>query len=119
MSYRDFSIKYREVQDGVILELQGPLMLGDPASAVREQVETVIAAGKKKLAFDLLKVTFTDSSGLGALIGAMTSLDRAGGSCRFFGAPDQFVKVVKQVGLAGILDICPNEASVLEAWAKV
>lgn len=118
MGYMDFSIKYREVQDGVIFDLIGPLMLGNPASSVREQVETAIASGKKKLAFNLGKVTFTDSSGLGSLIGAITSLERIGGHCTFFGAPDQFLKVVKQVGLAGVFDISPDEKSVLEAWAK-
>jgi anti-sigma B factor antagonist len=118
MSNRNLSIIYREVQDGVILELQGPLTLGDPVEAFREHVHTLIAAGKKKLAINLAGVSYADSSGVGAMMGALTTAEGAGVLCKFFGASLQLQGILKHVGLENVLDLKSNEAAALADWKQ-
>src|SRR5215213_529446 len=52
------------------------------AGGVREQLNEAVAGGQRHLVVDLGEVAFIDSSGLGALIGALKTARQAGGDMR-------------------------------------
>lgn len=60
---------------------------------LRDAVAHALQVGKARLVIDLAKVEFMDSSGLGALIGALKSARKAGGDLRIASANEQ-VKLV-------------------------
>ncbi|HET8865432.1 MAG TPA: STAS domain-containing protein [Gracilimonas sp.] len=63
----------------VIIELKGNVMGGPDAETFREALHKLIEKGKKKVVVDLGKVKFVNSSGLGILIGGLTTMRNAGG----------------------------------------
>ena len=65
----------------VILSLKGRLTVGE-ASAVREKVSAVAAAGSVNVVLNLEHVEYIDSTGLGALVICFTSLKKAGGALK-------------------------------------
>jgi len=70
-------------------------------------------AGSNHLAVNLAGVTDLDSSGIGALVRAFTTLKRAGGKCTFFSPNKRVLMLLKMVRLDGVLDIVEDEATAL------
>ncbi|MGH9789428.1 MAG: STAS domain-containing protein, partial [Candidatus Acidiferrales bacterium] len=54
-----------------------------------------------------------DSSGIGALVRAYTSVKNAGGKCRFFAATKRIKQTLRMVRLDSVLDMVDNEAAAL------
>ena len=68
------TLKERE-QDGlVILELSGKIMGGPDATLLNEKLHQLIDNGKSKVIANLAKVNWMNSSGLGILIGGLTTM---------------------------------------------
>ncbi|HOT97905.1 MAG TPA: STAS domain-containing protein [bacterium] len=68
--------------DVAVLELKGKLMGGPETVEIHDKVKQLIGQGAKKVVADVNKVTWMNSTGLGALIGAMSSLRNAGGDLK-------------------------------------
>lgn len=63
----------------VVFTLKGNVMGGPDAEKFRDSLHELIEEGKKEVIVDLGKVKFLNSSGLGILIGGMTTMKNAGG----------------------------------------
>lgn len=73
----------------VVLEFKGDVMGGPDAVSLNEQLHALIDQDKKNVVIDLAKVNFMNSSGLGMLIGGLTTMRNAGGDLRICNATDK------------------------------
>ncbi len=73
------------------------------AGQLKDTVTEAVAAGRQRLVVDLTKATFMDSSGLGALIGALKTARAAGGDLRIAGANEQVLMVLQLSNMDRIL----------------
>jgi len=73
----------------VVLEFKGNVMGGPDAVALNEQLHALIDQGKSNVVVDLARVNFMNSSGLGMLIGGLTTMKNAGGDLRICNATDK------------------------------
>lgn len=72
----------REQNGVVILEPKGKIMGGPDAGAIKERLHQLINQGKKKVVVDLGGVSWMNSSGLGILIGGLTTMRNNGGDLK-------------------------------------
>ncbi len=75
-------ISQRDVEDVIILELKGKLIGGSEANLLHDTMKDLITAEKRKVLIDLAHVSWIDSTGLGTLISAYTSLKKAEGELK-------------------------------------
>lgn len=77
-------MKVREIRqnDVVVFELIGRLTEGRETDTLAERINLLVDEGLKKLVFDLSKVYWIDSSGLGLLIRAYTRIQRGEGDLK-------------------------------------
>lgn len=75
-------MKQTEQDNIVILELSGKIMGGPDAALLNEKLYELIEAGKTKVIADLHKVDWMNSSGLGILIGGLTTMRNTGGNLK-------------------------------------
>ena len=88
--------KVKDLGDGIaVVNLTGRLNMVT-AVQLREVVASAVAEGHPRIAIDLSKVDFIDSSGLGALISGLKTARQAGGDLRI-AAPNEQVKLVLQL----------------------
>ena len=73
-----YSIK--EQFNCVVISLKGKLMGGPDAEKFREDLHELIEQDKTNVIVNLGKVKFMNSSGLGIIIGALTTMRKAGGN---------------------------------------
>jgi anti-sigma B factor antagonist len=79
--------KIRQVEPNVTLvELSGHLNLGNELMSLEAAVKRLIHEGARKLVFDVSKLEYIDSAGIGMLVGCNGQMDRAGGKIRVAGA---------------------------------
>jgi anti-sigma B factor antagonist len=57
-------VNIRQVGDVAIVDLSGPITLGDGSGVVRETVKDMLKVGQKNLLLNLGDVSYIDSSGL-------------------------------------------------------
>lgn len=106
-------INIRKAGRATILDLNGPLKLGEAEELFRDQIQGLVSSGSTYIAVNLSGVTDLDSSGIGALVRSFSTLKRAGGKCTFFAPTKRVVMLLKMVRLDSVLDLVEDEASAL------
>ena len=107
------NITIRKAGPAAILDLNGPLKLGEPEELFRNQIQQLMESGTTHVAVNLAGVTDLDSSGIGALVRAFTTLKRAGGKCTLYAPSKRVSMLLKMVRLDSILDLVEDEAAAL------
>jgi len=76
------NIKEKMQGDVAVVALKGNLMGEPDTTEVREKIYSLLQDDVKRIVLDLGKVKWINSSGLGSLIAAMTSVKNKGGEMR-------------------------------------
>jgi len=83
------NMQQRESNGIVILELSGKIMGGPDATLLNEKLHELIDAGKPQIVADLRNVDWMNSSGLGILIGGLTTMRNNGGDLKLANITDR------------------------------
>src|SRR5215472_12041236 len=110
------TIKVRSTDVATILDLNGPLKIGEAEQGFREKVKEVVEKGAKNLAVNLSEVPITDSSGIGAMMYTYTAVKKVGGKCKFFAPSKQVRQILKMVLLDTVFDIYDDEAAAMASF---
>ncbi|MEQ9104300.1 MAG: STAS domain-containing protein [Rhodothermales bacterium] len=78
-----------ERYNSVVITLKGNVMGGPDGSKLHDTLHDLKESGKTNIVVDLSKVKFMNSSGLGMLISAMTTMRNAGGDLRLANVADR------------------------------
>jgi anti-sigma B factor antagonist len=108
-------IHVRKTDTATILDLDGPFVMAD-APKFKTSVRQALDSGTKQLAVNMAQVSYLDSSGIGAIVGAFSAVKAAGAQCRFFAPSEQVLKVLKLVRLDTVLDLRADEAAALASF---
>lgn len=97
-----------ERDDVVVISLSGKIMGGPEAGEINELINNLIDKNKKKIVIDLENVGWMNSSGLGILIGAVTTLKNNDGKLIIVNVSDRIANLLKITKLSGVFDIEQN-----------
>ncbi len=98
------SYKISEKYNCVVIEFKGKIMGGPLAESFRDDLHKLIEAGKKEVIVDLGKVTFMNSSGLGLIIGGLTTMKNAGGDLKICQADKRIESLLMVTQLISVFD---------------
>ena len=113
LEHARFNVRF--VDKGVILDVEGPVRLGETEQALREKVQELVGKGNRNIAVNLAGVTMLDSSGIGAMVRSFTSVSRGGGKFVIFSPTKMIRQTLKMVRLDTILAIYDDETAALAA----
>lgn len=122
------SLKYdvRQTSDVTILDLNGRLSLGEalafgPGSGLvlSETIRGLTKKGQKKILLNLAGVTYVDSSGVGQLVGALTTARNQGGDIKLLKPSIHVLDLLKTTKLDGVFDIQDDEAAAIQSFSRV
>jgi len=83
------NIDVNEKGEVVVITVKGNLMGGEETLAVHEKVKELVEQGKKEFVIDLSKVKWMNSSGLGTMMGCLTSIKNGSGELRLCGVTEK------------------------------
>ncbi|MHB8410759.1 MAG: STAS domain-containing protein [Candidatus Acidiferrales bacterium] len=107
------AVQIRKAGKTAILDLNGPLMVGESEMEFRQKIQGLLDEGARRIAINLAGVAEMDSWGLGALVRHCTRVKRAGGRCIFFAPTARVLQLLKTAHLDSVLDMAENEADAL------
>lgn len=108
-------ITNREVDGVNVLALDGRIVFGEETSAVRDQVKTLLAAGRKKLVLNMENVTFVDSTGLGMLVGVRQSAKTSNAQLRLSNVETRYSELLKMTQLWPLFEVSATEADAVRS----
>jgi len=113
----------RQVRDVTILDLKGRLSLGEavafgPGSdlVLRDAVKELADSGQKKILLNLAGVSYVDSSGVGQLVGALTTARNQGVVLKLLKPVRQVQDLLKMTKLATVFDVQDDEAKAIDSF---
>jgi anti-sigma B factor antagonist len=109
-------INSREVAHVTILDVHGRIVLGDEIHSLRDAVRNLIAEGKKKIILNLAEVDYIDSSGVGELVGAFTTVRNAGGELKLLNLTQKVHDVLHVTKLYTVFDIRDDEFTAVKSF---
>lgn len=121
------SLKYdvRQTRDVTILDLNGRLSLGEalafgPGSGLvlSETIRELTKKDKKKILLNLAGVTYVDSSGVGQLVGALTTARNQSGDIKLLKPSVHVLDLLKTTKLDGVFDIHEDETAAIQSFSR-
>jgi anti-sigma B factor antagonist len=88
-----------------IIAVRGDLVIGDAETSFKKTVTRLIEEGRVNLLVDLSSVGFLDSSGLGALVRALTNTQKEGGQTKLLNAGPQIRKLLQMTKLDSVFEL--------------
>jgi anti-sigma B factor antagonist len=115
--------KIRRTGDVTILDLDGRISLTDAlwsASGVvlGKVIRELVKNGERKILLNLKGVTYVDSSGIGELTGALTSVHRQGGELKLVNPTPRVIELLRMTRLDTMFDIRDDENSAIQAFSS-
>ncbi len=108
--------KSKEQKDITVIELNGNVMGGPDATELNEELHKLVQAGKTKVVVDLGDVKFMNSSGLGMLIRALTTMRNAGGDMKLARASEKIESLLIVTKLITVFDHHESVAKAVDAF---
>jgi anti-sigma B factor antagonist len=103
--------------DGVtILDLSGRITLGDGSVTLRDAVKDVLAKGSHKILLNLADVDYIDSSGLGELVSAFTTVKNQGGELKLLHLTTKVHDLMQITKLYTVFDIKDDETTAIGSF---
>jgi anti-sigma B factor antagonist len=109
-------IKRRDDGDVVLLEVSGKVMGGPDSERFRSVIAELIEEGKKKLLVDLSAVPWMNSSGVGILISAYTSMKNAGAQVKFLNINERVKSILMVTKLLTVFESYYNREDALASF---
>ncbi len=110
------TLKTRQVDGVTILDLSGRIVLGEGSIQIRDSIKELVAKGQKHILLNLGDVNYIDSSGLGELVSAFTTVKNAGGELKLLGLTKKVHDLLQITKLYTVFDIKDDEASAVSAF---
>lgn len=107
----------RQIEGVTVLDLSGRINLGEGGVILREAIQDVLANGEKKILLNLADVTYIDSSGLGELVTAFTSVRNRGGELKLLNLTKKVHDLLQITKLYTVFDIKDDESAAISAFA--
>lgn len=102
----------------IVFEFSGKLMGGPDATEFNDKLHELIDEGRKEVVADLSGVKFMNSSGLGILIGGLTTMRNAGGDLRIAGADQRIESLLMVTKLITVFESYRTVEEAVESFQE-
>jgi len=109
-------IARREREGIVILDVGGRLVAGEAASALRDRIRDLAAAGVTQAILNLQGVDYIDSTGLGTLVICFTRLRKAGGALKLVNLTRRNLELVVLTKLETVFEVFNDEQEAVNSF---
>jgi anti-sigma B factor antagonist len=109
-------INERVVEGILILDLQGRVIAGESAGHLRERANHAAASENRNIILNMKGVDYIDSSGLGTLVAAHSTLSKAGGALALMNLSKRAAELLILTKLATVFRIFDDEKAAVDSF---
>ena len=108
----------RQVDGVTIVDCSGRITLGEGSVVLRDIVKDLLGKGQKKILLNLGEVNYIDSSGIGELVSAYTTVKNQGGELKLLNLTKKVHDLLQITKLYTVFDVKDDEASAIASYNK-
>ncbi len=108
-------IKIREMNDVTIFDIEGEIDLYN-APTLKDEIKKQIEQQRYNIIINLAKVSYIDSSGIGALISSLSNLKKYQGGLKIINVTGSVRKVFELTKLTSFFEIFNNEEEAIKSF---
>ena len=108
----------RQVDGIAIVDCSGRITLGEGSVILRDTVRDLLGKGQKKILLNLGEVTYIDSSGIGELVSAYTSVRNQGGELKLLNLTKKVHDLLQITKLYTVFDVKDDEATAIASYTR-
>jgi anti-sigma B factor antagonist len=105
-----------QVGDVTLIEAAGRITLGQSVASLRDQIRELAGNGRTKIVLNLAQVPYIDSSGLGELVSAHTTIANAGGTIKLLHLTSRVRDLLQITKLTTLFETFDDEAEALRSF---
>ncbi|HEX6880143.1 MAG TPA: STAS domain-containing protein [Terriglobales bacterium] len=106
----------RQVDGVTIIDLSGRITLGEGSVVLRDTIRESVGKGVKKILLNLGDVTYIDSSGIGELVSAYTTVRNQGGELKLLNLTKKVHDLLQITKLYTVFDVRDDEAGAVGSF---
>ena len=106
----------RQIGDVSVVDVAGRITLGKGSSALRDSVREMVGKGQKKILLNLGEVSYIDSSGIGELVSAFTTVTNGGGQLKLLNLTKRVKDLLQITKLYTVFDVHESEVSAIRSF---
>jgi len=112
------AIRQREFGKALVVELEGELLGGPESDEFRSIIDDAIKNEKNRVVVDMTKVNWMNSSGLGMLMSALTSLRGSGGDLKLANLSERTRRPIEITRLDSVFDDYESVEDAVRTFAE-
>jgi anti-sigma B factor antagonist len=106
-----------EKGDVIFVEAGGRLTLGAGTMALRNRMRELVQGGSRRIILNMADVTYLDSSGIGELVAAYSTVTTAGGQLKLLNLAKRVHELLNITKLYTIFEAFEDEASAIASFS--
>src|SRR5207253_10842974 len=107
----------RQVDGVTIVDCSGRITLGEGSVVLRDVVKDLLSKGQKKILLNLGDVNYIDSSGIGELVSAYTTVKNQGGELKLLNLTKKVHDLLQITKLYTVFDVKDDEAAAVKSFS--
>jgi len=109
-------INVRKRSNVQVIQLRGPLRMGEAVDSFRQTIDETVGAGDNQLVVNLTEMPTIDSSGIGILVKAMASAKQRGGALKLVNPSKFAVQTLRLVGVLNLFEVFEDEEAAVASF---
>jgi len=109
-------IAERTAGNVTVLDLSGQITFTQGDQLFKDKIHSLVNQGHKKILVNMANVTHVDSAGLGELVGAYTTVTKAGGSMKLVNLTKRLTDLLSITKLLTVFDTFDSEQDALKQF---
>ena len=106
----------RQIGDVSVVDVAGRITLGEGSSVLRDALREMVGKGQKKILLNLGDVSYIDSSGIGELVSAFTTVTNGGGQLKLLNLTKRVKDLLQITKLYTVFDVHDSEVSAIRSF---
>lgn len=106
----------RQIDGVTVVDLSGRITLGEGSVILRDTVRDLLSKGNKKILLNLGEVNYIDSSGIGELVSAFTTVRNQGGDLKLLNLTRKVHDLLQITKLYTVFDVKDDEAGAVKSF---
>jgi len=110
-------VSSHQVGDVSVVDVIGRITLGEGASTLRDTIRDLVSKGNKKILLNLGEVSYIDSSGIGELVSAFTTVTNQGGVLKLLGLTKRVKDLLQITKLYTVFEVFDSETTAVRSYS--
>jgi len=109
-------IAERNAGNVTVLDVSGRITLGEGDVLLKDKLHSLLNQGRRDVLLNLANVQYVDSAGLGAIVGAYTTMTREGGTLKLANVTKKLQDLLSITKLLTVFETFDSEDEALRSY---